>query len=203
MLQSRRQGKIDGTIIGVILFRLTVLFWWSRSPSRPGTKSSTSFWWKFSSEKIILDWVRHVDPEIGAKKFRICIDWVATRTWISKDDNYWKPINGQTKLCVRVHLCSQLEMKIRLHQDCHARSCHEIEELRRRCYREENGATQQKLNEYSIQHDQESRTASSVRDQIRKLQERLEFIEDLQIFQDPDSPSSFGSAPDSHQAVIP
>ena len=48
-----------------------------------------------------------------------------------------------------------------------------------------------------MQKDQESRTVSSLRNQIRKLQERLEFIEDSRVFQDPDSPSSFGSARDS------
>ena len=103
----------------------------------------------------------------------------------------------------RIHLCSELELKNRLHQACYARSCQEIEELKRRCYKEENGETRQKLNEYSMQQDQESRTVSLLRDQIRKLQERLEFIEDSKIFQDPDSPSSFGSAHVSHQAHIP
>ena len=59
-----------------------ILFWWTRSPR---TKSSKSFsWWKFSSEKIVLDWVRHGDPKFGAKKFRIRIIRVATRAWISK-----------------------------------------------------------------------------------------------------------------------
>ena len=43
---------------------------------------------------------------------------------------------------------------------------------------------------------------SLLRDQIRKLQERLEFLEDSKIFQDPDSPSSFGSAHVSHQALL-
>ena len=53
-----------------------------------------------------------------------------------------------------------------------------------------------------MQQDQESRTASLLRDQIQKLQDRLEFIEDSKIFQDPDSPSSFGSAHVAHQALI-
>ena len=53
-----------------------------------------------------------------------------------------------------------------------------------------------------MQHDQESRTVSLLRDQVRKLQVRLEFIEDSKIFQDLDSPSSFGSAHVSHQAFI-
>ena len=59
------------------------------------------------------------------------------------------------------------------------------------------------LNEYCMQQDQESRTASLLRDQIRRLQDQLEFIEDSKFFQDPDSPSSFGSAHVSHQALIP
>ena len=57
-------------------------------------------------------------------------------------------------------MCSELEMKNRLNQECYARSCQEIEELKRRCYQEENEVTQQKMNEYTMQHDQESRTMS-------------------------------------------
>ena len=64
-----------------------------------------------------------------------------------------------------------------------------------------NGATRQKLNERSVQQDQESRTVNLSRDPIRKLQDRLEFIEDSEIFQDPDSPSSCAHV--SHQALIP
>ena len=94
-------------------------------------------------------------------------------------------------------------MKNRLHQECYERSCQEIEELRRRCYREENEVTRQRLNEYSVQQDQESRTVSLLRDQVQKLLDRLEFIEDSKIFQDPDSPRSFGSAHVSHQPLIP
>ena len=51
-------------------------------------------------------------------------------------------------------------MKNRDPQECYARSYQEIEELKRRCYEEENEATVQKLNEFSIQHDQESRAVS-------------------------------------------
>ena len=90
----------------------------------------------------------------------------------------------------RIHLSSELETKNRLHQECYARSCQEIEDLKRRCCKEAKWS-----NSYSMQHDQESRTVSLLRDQIRKLQERLEFIE---IFQDPDSPSSFLAVPTFH-----
>ena len=59
----------------------------------------------------------------------------------------------------RIHLCSEL-----LHQECYVRSCQEIEGMKGRCCKEENGVTQQKLNEYSMQHDQESRTVSLLRE---------------------------------------
>ena len=52
------------------------------------------------------------------------------------------------------------------------------------------------------QPDQESRTASRLRDQVRRLPELLVFVEDSKIFYDPDSPSSYGSAYVSHQALI-
>ena len=44
---------------------------------------------------------------------------------------------------------------------------------------------------------------SLLRDQSRKLQDRLEFFEVAKIFQDLGSPSSFGSGHVSHQTVIP
>ena len=37
----------------------------------------------------------------------------------------------------RTHLCSELEMRSHLRQERYARSCQEIEELKRRCYQEE------------------------------------------------------------------
>ena len=54
----------------------------------------------------------------------------------------------------RMHLCSDLEMKNRLHQKCYARSCQEMEELKRRCYQEENAAKQRKLEEFTAHHVQ-------------------------------------------------
>ena len=93
-------------------------------------------------------------------------------------------------------------MKNCLHRECYARSCQEIEEVKRRCYQEENAVRRQKLEEFLAQHDHESRTVSLLQDQVRRLQERSEFIEDSKIFQDPDSPSSFDSAHVLHQALI-
>ena len=53
----------------------------------------------------------------------------------------------------RIHLRGELEMKNHVHQECYARSCRDIEELRRRCDKEKNEVTQQKLKEYFMQQD--------------------------------------------------
>ena len=45
-------------------------------------------------------------------------------------------------------------------------------------------------------------TVSLLRDQVRRLQELLEFTEDSKIFYDPDSPSSYDSAYVPHQALV-
>ena len=54
-----------------------------------------------------------------------------------------------------VHLCSKLEIKNRLHRPCYARRSQEIEELKRRCYQEENAA-KQKLEDFNAQQNQDS-----------------------------------------------
>ena len=77
------------------------------------------------------------------------------------------------------------------------RSCLEIEELWRRCNQEENAARQRRLEEFNAQQNQDS-----LRDQVRRLQERVEFIEESRIFQNPDSPSTSGSAYVPHHAHI-
>ena len=59
-----------------------------------------------------------------------------------------------------------------------------------------------RLKKNPMQHDQESRTVSLLRDQVRRLRGLLEFIEDSKIFYDPDSPSSYDSAYVLHQAPI-
>ena len=157
MLQNRCQRKVDRTEFRVFSpHSQRILFWWTRSPRRLVTKSSTSCsWWKFSSEKIIFDWVRSEDSELRAKKFRIYVDWIATRSWVSKtttaEVNQWTDQVQRE----RIQLCSELEMKNCLIQESYVRSCQEIEEFRRRCNKEVNGVTRQKMNEHSIRHDQE------------------------------------------------
>ena len=95
----------------------------------------------------------------------------------------------------RIHLCREMEMRSHLRQESHARCCQKIEELKRRCCQEVNAAKQQKLDELNAQQNQ-----NSFKDQVRRLQERLECMEYSRTFQDPDSPSSYDSTHISHQA---
>ena len=206
MLQSRWQRKVDGTVLGVIHFRLTENYilmneisekTWNEELNKP-------FLVKIQLRENL--YLTEYDLEIQNLERRNSeYALIESRRELESqrrqllEANQWAD-QAQRE---RIHLCSELEMKNRLHQECYARSCQENEELRRRCFSEENGVTRQKWNEYSLQQDQESRTVSLLRDQIQKLQDRSEFIEDSKIFQDPDSPSSFGSAHVSHQALIP
>ena len=97
-------------------------------------------------------------------------------------------------------MCGELETKNRLHQEDHIRSCKEIEELRRRCYKEENKLTQYRLDEYSTHQDRDPNTVSHLEDQIRKLQ--VNFLSDAREFHDPDSGSSSGISHVPDQPLI-
>ena len=75
-----------------------------------------------------------------------------------KDNNYWKPIRASSTR--ENTLCSRLVMKDHLVKENYARSCKEIEELKRRCYQEKYRKKRRRLEEFLAQHDQESRTVS-------------------------------------------
>ena len=62
--------------------------------------------------------------------------------------------------------------------------------------------TQQKLYEYSVQHDQASQTVSQLRDQVRRSQEQLQFIGDSKEFHDPGSSSSSGNTHVPRKSLI-
>ena len=65
-----------------------------------------------------------------------------------------------------------------------------------------NTEKQQRLVGCPTQHNQGSRTVSQMGDQVRRLQERVEFFEDPNIFYDPRSPSSYDSTYVSRQALM-
>ena len=177
-----------------------ILFWWTRSPRTSWTKSWTSYsWWNSVQRKFYLT---EYNMEIQNLKGRNS-EYALTESQSELESQRHQLLEAnQSKLNVREYICSRLEMKDHLHQESYTRSCREIEALRIRCYQGEILKKQRRSEEFPMEHDQESRTVSLLRDQVRKLQERLEYIEDTKIFQDPDPPSSFGSAHVPHQALI-
>ena len=108
MLQSRCQGKVDGTVLGVILFGLT----------------ENSFLMDEIFEKIFneeLNKLFLVKIQFRENHTRLSMTWrykiqseEIQNTYYSshsvslnlKDDNDWKPINGQIKLNMREHICA-------------------------------------------------------------------------------------------------
>ena len=133
VLQSRRQRKVDGTIFGVILLRL----------------SENSILMDEISEKIFneeLDTLFLVHIQIGEDKTGLSTTW-RSRIW---NEEIQRELESQRRQLLkankwadqaqrqRIHLCCELETKNRLHQERYARSCQEIEELKRRGYQEEN-----------------------------------------------------------------
>ena len=138
MLQSPCHGKVDGTVPGVILFRLT----------------ENSILMNEISEKT---WNKELNKLLPVKiQFRENCIWMNTRwrpriqseeiqnTHYSshneslnlKDNNYWKLIRVSSTW-ERIYLCSRMGMKDHLHKKSYARMRREIEELKRRCYQEE------------------------------------------------------------------
>ena len=57
---------------------------------------------------------------------------------LKRRNSEYELFKSQRKVSERVYLCSRLEMKEHLHQECYARSCREIDELRIRCNGEGN-----------------------------------------------------------------
>ena len=87
VLLNRCQRKVDGTVLGFIFFGLkqNYILMDEISEKTWNEELNKLFLVKIQlREKIIFDWVRPGDSELRAKKFTICVDWVATRAWISK-----------------------------------------------------------------------------------------------------------------------
>ena len=73
----------------------------------------------------------------------------------------------------RMNLCGELEMRNELFQESGTHDCQEIEELRRRCCEENDGARQAKLDEWSLQQERDLDTVSQL---LTQIQDRIERI---------------------------
>ena len=110
-------------------------------------------WWASAHHRSPCSWLLLTCP--CAEKFRICINWVATRAWISKTTNTGNQSMGRSaQLSVREYTCVvKWRWRTVFTRNAAQEVAKGIEELRRRCYKK-NGVTLPKLNEYSMQHDQ-------------------------------------------------
>ena len=70
----------------------------------------------------------------------------------------------------KINLCWELEMRNRLRQEGQARTSHEMEELRRICYKETNQVRQFKIEGLSLRQERDPTTVSLLRAQIQDLQ---------------------------------
>ena len=93
------------------------------------------------------------------------IDCVASVSLNLGDGNFWKPLNGQTKLNERDYICVA------------DRSCREIEDSEKLLISGRKLPRTAKIERIFSQHDQEPWTVSLLSDQRRRLQKWLESIE--------------------------
>ena len=77
----------------------------------------------------------------------------------------------------KINLCGELEMRNRLFQESRARSCQEIDELRRICCEETDRARQLRIDEMSMQQERDPTTVSQLLTQIHDLQNKVEFLD--------------------------
>ena len=191
--ESMSRKRVDGTVLGVTLFRLTEnsILMNEISQNTLNEELNKLFLVKIQFRENDIRLSTAWRPKIWSEEIQNtrCLSHSASLNF--KDDNYWKSTNGQSNFNVREYICVA-NLRRRTIFIKKARSCREKEELKRRCYQEENTEKQRRLEECHTQHDQKSRTVSLLRDQVRRLQERelLESIEDSKTFCDPDSPSS-------------
>ena len=95
VLQSWCRWKVDRTVVGVIRFRLTKYSFLMNEILRGHLEwraQRAVLGEKFSSEKIILDWVQHGDPKIGTNSEYALFE--SLRELESQDYNRWKIFNG-------------------------------------------------------------------------------------------------------------
>ena len=146
MLESRCQGKVDGTVRGVSLIRLREFYSDERDlREHLERRAQQAIFGEHSVQRKVYSTEYNMEiqkmerrnseyaliesqRELGSQRLQL------------SEANQWAD-QAQRE---RIHLCSELEMKNRLHRECYARSCQEIEELKRRCYQEENAVRRRK-----------------------------------------------------------
>ena len=94
----------------------------------------------------------------------------------------------------KIKLCGELEMKNRLFQESCARNCQDIEELRRICCEETDGARQLRIDEMFMQQKRNPAIVSQLLTQIQDMQNKVNSLTDARDFYDPETASSSGAS---------
>ena len=130
MFHCRCQRKVDATILGVILFRLSensILREHLQRRARQAIIGENSIQRKLYSTVEIQNSERR-NSEYALTE--------SQRELESQREQFWEA--NQSKLNVREYICEADWMKDHLHNECYAWSCREFEELKRCCYQEGN-----------------------------------------------------------------
>ena len=125
MLRGWCQRTVDGTILGVILF-------------------------SFSENSVLIDDISEniLNEELNKLLLVKIHALIKSQRELEPQRRQLLEAN-QIKLSVRENIwCSRLGMKDHLHWESYAGSCREIEELKRRCYQEENTKNNEDWNNF-------------------------------------------------------
>ena len=133
------EGKVDGTALRVILFRLTEnsILMNEISENTLNVELNKLFLVKIHFRESYTRLSPTWRSQIWSEEIRNT-HYLSHSVGLNlKDYSYWRPINVHHAQQERILLCSELKMKNRLHQEGYARSCPTFEELKRSCYPEE------------------------------------------------------------------
>ena len=95
----------------------------------------------------------------------------------------------------KINLFGELQIRNRIYQQKHTRTCQEIEELRRICYEETDRARQARIDNLSVLQERSPTTVSQLLTDIQDLQNQANSLTDARNFDDPDTASSSGASP--------
>ena len=155
MFQSRSKTKVDGPVLGVILF-LT-----ENSILKNESSEKT---WNEELNKLFLVKIQLRENYIwlGATwRFRTQSEEIQNMRWLCRDENlnlkdgnYWKPINGQSKFSVREYTCVlNWRWRTVFTRNATQEVAKKLKNWEAAAEKKKNWVTRQKLSEYFMQQD--------------------------------------------------
>ena len=127
----------------------------------------------------------HGAPKFGAKKLRIRIIWVAAWAWITKTTLLGSESLGKSSSAWEYICMANWRRRTVFIKNAMQDVAENLKNWQDAAIKRKQTGKHWRVKHF-IQHDQESRTVSLMRDQVRRSQELLVFIEDSKIFDDLD-----------------